>query len=108
MSIDQADRIDFISLSEDGNEVELTITDHVEWEHAEEHLRMIQVKVGLYVDVIENGEIFERYPKAAGRQFVIRVRGLHQPPPRVLPQLEDLAAQTKALGIPLEFEYPRD
>jgi hypothetical protein len=38
------DKIDFISLSADGNEVELTISDALDWSDEESHLAFLQAK----------------------------------------------------------------
>ena len=44
MSVDQLDKVDFISKTSEGN-VELTISDHLEWDDKNEHLLILQNKV---------------------------------------------------------------
>ena len=48
MSVDQLDKVDFISKTSEGN-VELTISDHLEWDDKNEHLLILQNKINAYL-----------------------------------------------------------
>ncbi len=77
MSIDQTDVVDFIGLDPKTDEIMLLITDHLEWTGDDQfnklHMFLLQEKINAYVGFIESGEIYQRYPNANGRAFVIRV-----------------------------------
>jgi len=76
MSIDQTDRVDFISVDKASGDVWLTVSDHLPWDEDEgTHLVLLQDKLNAYLAFIESGEIFETYPKAKGRRIVINVIG---------------------------------
>jgi hypothetical protein len=73
MSIDQTDKIDFIGTSRD-EKVILTISDHLEWDDAGEHILLLQEKVNAYLQFIEGGQIYEDYPKASASELIISVK----------------------------------
>ena len=58
MSIEQSDKIDFISITKSGK-VQLTISDHLEWNNEEMHLLILQKKINAYLDFIQSEQIFE-------------------------------------------------
>ncbi|MEO6232765.1 MAG: DUF6572 domain-containing protein [Ferruginibacter sp.] len=78
MSIDQIDKIDIISTTPEGK-VMLTISDHHLWDDAENHMLLLQNKLNLYLQFVENGQIFEEYPGAKNKQIVISVRMKYMP-----------------------------
>lgn len=53
MSIEQSDKIDFISTTKSGK-VQLTISDHLEWNDEEMHLLILQKKINAYLDFIQS------------------------------------------------------
>ncbi len=72
MSIEQKDKIDFISTTPD-KEVELTISDHLEWDSENNHLLILQDKLNAYLDFIQSGQILEDYPNAYNENIIISV-----------------------------------
>ncbi|HDR7643838.1 DUF6572 domain-containing protein [Bacillus mycoides] len=44
-----------------------------DFEDEEEHILLLQEKINTYLSFIETGEIYEVYPEAEGKQFVIKV-----------------------------------
>lgn len=72
MPIDDKNVIDLVSINSEGKAV-LTISDHLEWNGENDHLLILQDKVNSYVDVLQNGQIYESYPEAKGRGFVIQL-----------------------------------
>jgi hypothetical protein len=79
LSIEDTDIVDFISVDPSGSEVELTISDHLDWENADRHIQLLQSKIFRYLDFIDSGEIHQSYPAAAGKQLVIRIRAKFPP-----------------------------
>ena len=55
MSIEQSDKIDFISTTKSGK-VQLTISDHLEWNDEEMHLLILHFRNAL-VKIIEDGKV---------------------------------------------------
>ncbi len=78
MSVDQPGVIDIVSKDKTGRIV-LSISDHLDWENTEEHLRLLQEKINTYLRFLDSGEVYEKYPDARGRPIQIEVV-LHHPP----------------------------
>jgi hypothetical protein len=91
MSIEEADIVDFLSVGHGGTEAELTISDHLDWTDEDRHLELLQAKVYRYLDFIDSGEIYERYPEARGCRLRIRIRAETPLPPRALSLVQNLA-----------------
>ena len=72
MSIEQIDKIDFISTTSEGK-VELTISDHLEWDAENNHMLILQNKLNAYLDFAQNGQILEDYPSAEDKGIIISV-----------------------------------
>ena len=72
MSVDQLDKVDFISKTSEGN-VELTISDHLEWDDKNEHLLILQNKINAYLNFIESGQIFEEHPSSVNKRVEIQI-----------------------------------
>jgi hypothetical protein len=76
MTIEQTNKIDFVTIKSESNEIFLSITDHLDWAgEQKEHLWMLQEKINAYLRFIESGEMEDRYQDAKGRSVVIRVVG---------------------------------
>ena len=72
MSVEQKDKIDFISTTPEGK-VELTISDHLEWDAEKNHLLVLQNKINAYLDFVKSGQILENYPSAKNKEISISV-----------------------------------
>lgn len=70
MSVEQIEKIDFISTSPNGS-VELTISDHLEWDEKNEHLLLLQDKINSYLNFVESGQLFEEYPNSKNKDIAI-------------------------------------
>ena len=73
MSVDQTQVIDVVSKDKDGTIV-LSISDHLDWENTKQHLLILQEKINTYLNFVDSGEIYEKYPEAKGRPIEIEVR----------------------------------
>jgi hypothetical protein len=60
MSVEQTDKIDFISTSP-GEKVVLTISDHLSWDE-DGHLHLLQDKINVYLEFIESEQLL-RVPR---------------------------------------------
>lgn len=72
MAVDNKNVIDAISTNPEGKVV-LTISDHLPWDIENNHLAILQDKINSYLDVLENGQIYESYPDAKNKNFVIQL-----------------------------------
>ena len=79
MSIEQATTIDFIGIEKSTGDVVLTVSDHLDWEDSEGHVRLLQAKINSYLAFIESGEILERYPASKERRVVIGIISQYTP-----------------------------
>ena len=78
MSIDQLDKVDFISTTQD-QKVMLTISDHLPWDDKNEHLLVLQNKINAYLSFIEGGQIQDEYPSAKNKQIIINILMKYEP-----------------------------
>ena len=77
MSVDQADVIDIAGRDKTTGQIVLTISDHLDWEHEQQHLLILEEKLNTYLRYIESGEIQEQYPDAKKGGVQIRIAGVH-------------------------------
>ena len=76
MSIIETEKIDFIGLDPQTNEVILAISDHLDWfEAPEEHLLLLQEKLNAYLRFAESGEVYSHVQLSASRKIRFRVVG---------------------------------
>ena len=78
MPVDNLKHIDIASIDKNENAV-LTISDHLEWDEDNEHLLILQNKINLYLEVIENGSLYEGYPDAKNRNIIINILAKYSP-----------------------------
>ena len=72
MAVTEPDVVDFISTTVDGF-VELTIADHLEWDHQNEHLVLLENKIAAYLDFVESGQLEQNYPAALNRKVIFGI-----------------------------------
>jgi hypothetical protein len=60
MVIDETSMIDFVSV-DDADNVNLTISDHLDWAATEKHLMLLQEKINTYCKYVENGHLDDEY-----------------------------------------------
>ena len=91
MSVENKEVIDFISINP-SSKVCLTISDHLKWDDKENHnhLLILQDKINAYLEIIENGQIYEIYPDAIDKNFVIQVAMKYKPNKKAIKFLEDI------------------
>lgn len=108
MSIDQTNIVDFISVNDLGDEVVLTISDHLKWgSDTKDHLLLLQEKINSYLRFIESGELLDSYPNANGRSVVINIAGkypLNQEAKSFINQVKPIVS---GAGMALRFELCR-
>jgi hypothetical protein len=100
MSIEDADVVDFISVGASGD-VELTISDQLDWVDTERHIGLLQNKIYRYLDFIESGELHQSNPAAAGKRVVIRVRAKFSPVHRAIEFFNFIRGVVEERGVTL-------
>lgn len=78
MSVEQIDKVDFISTTSN-DKVQLTISDHLDWNDEENHLLILQDKLNAYLSFIESGQILESYSSALNKEFIISIVMKYEP-----------------------------
>lgn len=73
MSLDERNIIDAVGLEEKTGVVILNLFDGWDWQDEYEHLVALQNKLNTYLEFVENGQIYEEYPKARGRAIRIGI-----------------------------------
>ena len=79
MSVEEEGVVDAISVERVSGTVVLTISDHLEWDEANEHHLLLQKKINRYLAFVESGELLEEYPNAKGRSVRIDVVCRYEP-----------------------------
>jgi hypothetical protein len=108
MTVENSKTVDFVSISKDRAECELTISDHLEWADSGEHIKLLQAKIYTYMDFISGGAIYSQYPKAKGKQLVLRVIGAHAPSERGEDFLRFVKDIVQADGVAFRYEVVAD
>jgi hypothetical protein len=103
MSVDQINKVDFISTSPDG-EIMLSIADHLPWDKKGEHLMILQNKINAYLSFIESGQIFKEYPDARNRNLKLDITMKYQPDNTALHFLKLCKEKFKELNISFCWE----
>ena len=106
MTIENPEVVDAIGLERDSGVVALTISDHLEWDSADEHLRVLQDKINRYLDFIEKGELLDSYPLAAGKPIRIDVLCKFQPNERATQFLEEARRVVEEYGVSFDWRVP--
>ena len=89
MSIEQLDRIDFISTTPEGK-INLTVSDHLDWNEEEAHSQLLQDKIFVYLEFIESGQLVENYPDSINKDLIISVNFKFSPSEKGLADLEKM------------------
>ncbi|MGD0565410.1 MAG: DUF6572 domain-containing protein [Roseiarcus sp.] len=112
MAIDQQEKIDFVSTERATGKVLLTISDHLPWIVDEidplydegDHLYMLQNKVYRYLDFIESGELYERFPQTKGLPVVINICSLHPLSENGRNLVNNLTRYLGGMGVEVRWE----
>jgi hypothetical protein len=101
MSVEQTDTVDAIGTDKATGKIFLTIADHLPWNG--EHLLTLQQKLNAYLRFLESGEVYQSYPNATGRDFVIRIFLQHRPTDEAINFLQRAQETIESAGFGLVF-----
>lgn len=102
MSVEDLKVIDAVSIDKNNNVV-LSISDHLEWDESNEHLLVLQNKINLYLSAIENGSLYEEYPKARNRTKLISIIAKYPPSKDAVIFLERVKETLSSAGYGFSF-----
>ena len=103
MSVEQIDKIDFISTT-DEEKVELTISDHLEWDEENNHILVLQNKINAYLDYIQNGQILEIYPNLKNNDIIISLMMKYNPNEKALAFLSHCEKFMETLDLAFKWK----
>lgn len=78
MAVDQTNVVDFISIDRETGTIVLSISDHLDWED-DEHIFRLQDKLDTYINFIESGQLYRKYPDMKGKNVKISILFKFQP-----------------------------
>ena len=73
MSVLEIEKIDAIGVSEDGKDLVLLISDHLNWKNEIEHLILLQEKINSYLGFMEMKQYLEIYPDNVFEHYCINI-----------------------------------
>jgi len=103
MTIENIEKVDGVGIDKKSGEVVLTISDHLTWIDDAAHFRLIEKKIGRYLDFVKTGQLIETLPEADKRQIRINVICQHQPTDSASKFLLAAQGQLKKMGIGFSF-----
>ena len=69
MTIEEVDKIDRLAFDRKNGDVFLVISDHLAWDEDEgEYLLALQAKLNTYLEFVESGQLYAKYPRAIGKK----------------------------------------
>lgn len=105
MSVEDQDKIDFITIENGTGNVLLTLTDHLNWEEDEDsHLEMLQAKLNAYMRFIESGEIYQQFPQTIDRVMVINFVSKFPPSEKATAFIDQVRDAIEGAGYLWRFE----
>ena len=76
MTVEDIDTVDRLTFNRKNGDVRLVISDHLDWDENEgEHLLALQGKLNTYLEFVESGQLYAKYPRAAGKKIIFYVIG---------------------------------
>jgi hypothetical protein len=74
MTVEDIDKIDRLGIDRKTGDMRLLISDHLDWNENEgEHLLVLQQKLNNYLEFVESGQLYTKYPRAAGKKIIFYV-----------------------------------
>ncbi len=99
MSISDVEKVDGIGISKDRQQLDLLITDHLDWENEYDHLILLQDKINAYLGFIESNQYLEIYPGQHFASFNIEIHFKYGTTPNCIKFIEYVDKQIVVLNI---------
>ena len=104
MSVVQEDKIDGMGINNKSQELNLLITDHLDWESEYEHLLILQEKINAYINYIKSKQYDSVYPNRTFKGFIINIWFKYDIAENCFKFLDVIANQVEGLGITIKAE----
>jgi hypothetical protein len=105
MSIEDTDKVDFVTIDNATGHVRLTISDHLDWRQDEgAHLLLLQEKINTYLHFVESGEMHSTMPVTVGRNVIISVAAKYPLSGEATIFFRKAQAVVQSTGLSLEFQ----
>ena len=104
MAIDNIEVIDFSGIDKQNGDICLTISDHLDWNDAEQKLEILASKLNAYIQFITSGQVYEAHRDQEGRHVRVQVLCLHPPPKSVDGSLLSIRNQLASQHIGFEVK----
>ena len=104
MSVIQENKIDGMGVNNKSQELNLLITDHLDWENEYEHLLILQEKINAYINYIKSKQYVSVYPNKIFKRFAINIWFKYDITENCFKFLDVIANQVEELGIVIKAE----
>jgi len=109
MSIEDTDKVDFVTIEYATGNVRLTIFDHLDWQQDEGgHLLLLQEKINTYLQFVESGEMHSTLPATVGRNVIIGVDAKYPLTGEATVFFRKARPIVEGVGLSLEFGLLND
>lgn len=102
-NIEDISKLDDIGISKKTGEVILKIYDHLEWNDETNHIILLQKKINNYLDFLDDGDVYEMYPLAKNKNFIISISFLYIPTTNALKFLDTASKTIDDAGYKLVY-----
>ena len=104
VTIEQTDIIDGMGIDKSSGQVDLGISDHLDWDDIDYHITILEKKIGSYINFVQSGQMLDALPNAKG--LPIRIMLVHQfdPTSSALKILVSVREQLEEIGIKFSYE----
>ena len=107
MSILDTNVVDVIGIDAPNGIARLGISDHLEWDQAEQdHLVLLQNKINTYLVYLESGQVYENNPNTRDCKFVIEIVSKYDLSPQALEFFKEARAIVRGAGFELAYKVP--
>ena len=105
MTVVDADKIDALAVSPDGDSVVMPISDHLDWSDEHDHLLRLQEKLNACIAFFESGQLAAHETVrgvAAGAPTTIRIAAKYPLPPSAEAFVRQASVVLEGVGLGLE------
>jgi hypothetical protein len=104
MALERLDVVDAMGIEKETDVAVLSLIDAWDWDDEQAHLLALQEKLNVYFGFIEDGQVWEAYPAAKGKQLRIDVIFRCPPTPRAIEMLGAADRVASQLEVSVAFE----
>lgn len=103
MSVLDIEKVDGIATSDDGSQLAMLITDHLDWADEYNHLIQLQNKINAYISFIESKQYEEIYPEMNLLSFLIEIHFQYTPVQNCLKFIDTVNKQLQENNILIDY-----